>query len=89
VEVISSDLHSDEISGVEGLELAKKLREQARRRGREMTEARSRAKSARKKGYQSASHVHRQEAIAHESAKTELDKRAAKIVFRENNKASI
>ncbi|KAH8990467.1 hypothetical protein EDB92DRAFT_1798923, partial [Lactarius akahatsu] len=67
-------------------DFAKKLREQARRKGREMSEARSRAKSAQKKGYRGAAQAHRQEVIAHESAMKELDKRAAKIIFRENNK---
>ncbi|KAN0133988.1 hypothetical protein V8E53_008206, partial [Lactarius tabidus] len=62
------------------------LREQARRRGREMTEARSRAKSAQKKGYRGAAQSHRQEAIAHKGAMEELDKRAAKIIFKEKNK---
>jgi len=53
-----------------------------------MSEARSRAKSARKKGHLGAAHAHGQEAIAHESEMKELDKRAAKIFFRENNKVS-
>ncbi|KAH9176285.1 hypothetical protein EDB89DRAFT_2240568 [Lactarius sanguifluus] len=86
IQVVESDLRSDEPADVEGLDFAKKLREQARRKGREMSEARSRAKSAQKKGYRGAAQVHRQEAIAHESAMKELDKRAAKIIFRENNK---
>ncbi|KAH9019011.1 hypothetical protein EDB85DRAFT_595977 [Lactarius pseudohatsudake] len=59
----------------------KKLREQARRKGREMSEARSRAKSARKKGRLGAAHAHKQDAIAHES-----EMQAAKIFFKENNK---
>ena len=84
--VSSSDLRSDEQAGVEDLDFAEKLREQARRRGREMSEARSRAKSAKKKGYRGAAQAHRQEAIAHESAMKELNKRAAKIIFKENNK---
>src|SRR6266702_1217542 len=84
--VSSSDLRSDEQAGVEDLDFAEKLREQARRRGREMSEARSRAKSAKKKGYRGAAQAHRQEAIAHEGAMKELDKRAAKIIFKENNK---
>ncbi|KAF8274560.1 hypothetical protein EI94DRAFT_1696073 [Lactarius quietus] len=86
IEVITLDLPSEEPASVEGLDHAKKLREQARRRGREMSEARSRAKSAQKKGNRGAAHVHRQEAISHENAMKELDKRAAKIFFRENNK---
>ncbi|KAI9442253.1 hypothetical protein H4582DRAFT_1927359 [Lactarius indigo] len=51
-----------------------------------MTEAYSRAKSAQKKGLRGAAQAHRQEAMSHESAKKELDKRAARIIFRENNK---
>ncbi|KAI9442247.1 hypothetical protein H4582DRAFT_1267450 [Lactarius indigo] len=84
--VVSSDPRSDELAGVETLDFAKKLRERARRKGREMSEARSRAKSARKKGRLGAAHAHKQDAIAHESEMKELDKRAAKIVFRDNNK---
>ena len=53
-----------------------------------MSEARGRAKSAQKKGHHGAAHAHRQEAIAHESAMKELDKRAARIIFREKNKVS-
>lgn len=89
VQVISPNLHSDELASIEDLEFAKKLREQARRRGREMTEARSRAKSAQKKGYRGAAQAHRQEAIVHKSAMEELDKRAAKIIFREKNKVGL
>ena len=89
MQVISPNLHSDELASIEDLEFAKKLREQARRRGREMTEARSRAKSAQKKGYRGAAQAHKQEAIAHKSAMEELDKRAAKIIFREKNKVGL
>ena len=88
IQVISPDRRPDEPASVEDLDFAKKLREQARRRGREMSEARSRAKSAQKKGYRGAANAHRQEAIAYESAMKKLDKRAAKIIFRENNKVS-
>jgi hypothetical protein len=51
-----------------------------------MTEARSQAKSAQKNGRRGAAQAHRQEAIAHMGAMEELDKRAAKIIFREKNK---
>ena len=51
-----------------------------------MSEARSRAKSAQKKGYRGAAHAHRQEAISHKNAMKELDKRASKIIFTEKNK---
>lgn len=78
VQVISPDL--------EDLDFAKKLREQALGKGREMSEARSRAKSAKKKGYPAAVQVHNQQAITDERAMKELDKRAAKIIFKEKNK---
>ncbi|KAH9083568.1 hypothetical protein EDB83DRAFT_2669562 [Lactarius deliciosus] len=83
---VSSDPCSDEPVGVKDLKLAKELREQARRKGREMSEARSRAKSATKKGRLGAARAHRQDVLARESEMKELDKRAAKIVFGENNK---
>ncbi|KAH9083550.1 hypothetical protein EDB83DRAFT_2669553 [Lactarius deliciosus] len=83
---LSSDPRYGEPASVENLEFAKKLREQARRKGHEMSEARSRAKSARMKGRLGAAHAHKQDAIAHESEMKELDKRAAKIFLRENNK---
>lgn len=53
-----------------------------------MSEARSRAKSAQKKGSRGAAHIHKQEAMVRESEMKDLDKRAAKIIFRENNKVS-
>lgn len=77
---------SDEPATVEDLDFAKKLREQARRKGREMSEAHSRAKSAQKNGSRAAAQEHRQRANAHQSAMKELDKRAAEIIFREKNK---
>jgi hypothetical protein len=84
--VVSSDLRSDEPAIVEDPNSPKKLREQARRKGREMSEARSRAKSAQKKGYRGAANAHRQEAMAYEREMKDFDKRAAKIIFQENNK---
>ncbi|KAH9047899.1 hypothetical protein EDB84DRAFT_1673377 [Lactarius hengduanensis] len=51
-----------------------------------MSEARRRAKNAKKKGRLGTAHAHRQDALSHESEMKELDKRAAKIFFRENNK---
>lgn len=86
--VVSSDFCSDKPAIVEDLEYAKKLREKARRKGLEMSEARSRAKSAQKKGSRGAAHIHKQEAMVRESEMKDLDKRAAKIIFRENNKVS-
>jgi hypothetical protein len=86
VQVVSSDLHSDEPANAEDHDFAKKLREQARRRGREMSEARSRAKSARKKRYGGGAQAHNREAIVYEKAMKELNKQAAKIIFTEKNK---
>ncbi|KAH9002120.1 hypothetical protein EDB86DRAFT_2827547 [Lactarius hatsudake] len=82
----SSPPRSDDPAGIENLAFAKKLRKQARRRGREMSEAYRRAESARKKGRFRVAHTHTQDAIAHESEMEKLDERAAKIFFRENNK---
>jgi DNA-nicking Smr family endonuclease len=72
---------------VEDMKAATALRGRARRSNREMREARDLAKSARKRGDQTAAERHRRDAIAHESEMKSLDKRAAKIIFRENNKA--
>ena len=89
IQVISSDLLPDEPTSIGDLDFAKNLREQARCKGREMSAARSRAKKAQKKrsGGGAQAH-HKQEAIAHEKAMKELDKRAAEIIFREKNKVS-
>ncbi|KAH9083472.1 hypothetical protein EDB83DRAFT_2309451 [Lactarius deliciosus] len=71
---------------VEDLESAEKLREKARRSGREMTEAYNRAKSAQRIGDRLTAQEHRQRGDAHKSLMEELDEQAAKIIFRENNK---
>ncbi|KAI0277641.1 hypothetical protein BGY98DRAFT_917951 [Russula aff. rugulosa BPL654] len=63
------------------------LREHAKRSARDMREARDRANIAHRKGDDEAENEYRQEARAHESAKKNSDKRAAKIFFRVNNKA--
>ena len=76
----------DELATVEDLDFAQKLREQARRRGMEMTEEYSRAKMAQKKGLRGVAQEHRQRGHTHKSAMKELDKRAAEIIFREKNK---
>jgi hypothetical protein len=62
------------------------LRDHAKRSARDMREARDRAKTANRKGDNEAEDEYRQEARAHESAKKNSDKRAAKILFRVNNK---
>ena len=87
-QAIVSEVRSGEPASVEDLDFAEKLRVQARHRSRDMVEARSRAKNAQKKGYKGAAQEHRQEVIAHEKVMKELNKRAAKIIFREKNKVS-
>lgn len=62
------------------------MRDQAKRSAREMQDARDRAKIAHRRGDREAESEYKQEARAHESAKKNLDKRAAKIFFRVNNK---
>jgi DNA-nicking Smr family endonuclease len=62
------------------------LRKQARRSNREMREARDLVIRARKYGDYRAEQRHREDAIAYESEMNSLDKRAAKITFRQNNK---
>lgn len=86
--VVSSNLYSDEPAIVEDLDYAEKLREKARRNGREMKEARSRAKIAQKMRSREVANTCRQLALAYESEMTKLDKQAAKIIFQEKNKVS-
>ena len=81
----TSPILSDELASVED---AKKLREQARRHGREMSDAYGRAKTAQQRGQLGAAQEHRQRGDAHKSSMESLDERAAKIVFREKNKVS-
>jgi hypothetical protein len=66
--------------------VATELREKARRSDREMRSAFDLAKSAQRRGDYRAEQRHRQDAIAYESERKSLDKRAAKILFSENNK---
>jgi len=51
-----------------------------------MSEAYSRARIAQNKGYRGAAQEHRQKGDAYKSSMEALDKRAAKIIFREKNK---
>ena len=80
---ITSSTLSDELASVED---AEKLREEARRRRLEMTEAYNRAKTAQQKGRRGAAQEHKQRGDAHKSSMEDLDRRAAKIIFREKNK---
>ena len=81
-----SSTRSAAVAVVEDLEFAKKLREKARRSGQEMAEAYSQAESVQRMGDRWAAQEYRQQAGAHKSAMEELDKQAAKIIFREKNK---
>src|SRR6266403_1950391 len=81
----SLEVH-DAIAGAEDKKKARELRDQAKRSAREMQDARDRAKIAHRRGDREAESEYKQEARAHESAKKNLDKRAAKIFFRVNNK---
>lgn len=81
-----SNFEFDAAANVEAKEVARDLREKARRSNREMKEARDRAKSARKRGDSEARYTYEREAISHESGMKHYDKKAAKIIFRENNK---
>ncbi|KAH9061240.1 hypothetical protein EDB87DRAFT_1576313 [Lactarius vividus] len=71
---------------VEDLEFSKKLREKARCSGWEMAEAYCQARSEQRMGNCWASLEYRQRGDAHKSTMEELDKRAARIIFKENNK---
>ena len=73
-------------ANAEDMKTARQLRERARRSNRAMREARDMAKNARKIGDYETAQTYKQDAIAHESEMKNLDKRAAKIIFRENNK---
>jgi hypothetical protein len=70
----------------EGIEVAKELRERARRYHREMYDARALAKSANKRRDYQAKRIHTEHAGTYENAMERLNAKAADIIFRENNK---
>jgi len=80
------DLESARVANKQNMEMARKLREQARHSHREMQAARDRAKGARKRRDSKAERTYNGEARSHESGRKILNKRAAKIIFKENNK---
>lgn len=75
----------DAVANAESNKKARELREKARRSNREMRDARDRAKSARRRGDRVAESECQQEARAHESAMKNLNRSAAKIIFRVKN----
>jgi len=81
------DLESNKVANKQNMEMARMLREQARRSHREMQAARDRAKSARRRRDSKAERTYSGEVRSHESERKILNKRAAKIIFTENNKA--
>ena len=68
------------------MKATRELRERGRRCQREMHVARDLAKSVCKSGDYKAEQRHKHDAMAYESQMKDLDKRVAKIIFRENNK---
>jgi hypothetical protein len=78
-----SSARLDELADIED---ANKLREKARHYGREMSEAYDQARIVQSMGYREVAQGHRQKADAYKSSMEELNKRAAKIIFREKNK---
>ena len=74
------------VADAQELKAARELRERARRCKREMHAARDLAKSSRKSGDYKAEQRHKHDAMAYESQMKDMDKRAARIIFRENNK---
>lgn len=80
---IGASANAQEMKTVRG------LREQARRRKREMHAAHKLAKNARKNGDYRAEQRHRHDAMVHGSQMKVLDDWAAKIIFRENNKVRV
>ena len=75
----------DAVANAESNKKARELREKARRSNREMRDARDRAKSARRRGDRVAESECQQEARAHESSMKNLNRSAAKIIFRVKN----
>jgi hypothetical protein len=76
----------DAIADAKDRKKAVELREQAKRSIRDMLDARDQAKDAHRRGDHEANDEYRQEARSHESLKKNLDERAARILFRVNNK---
>jgi hypothetical protein len=83
---VRPDIGVEAATTAEDKRAANKLRERARRCGREMCAARDLAKSAHKRRDYAAAQRHTQDAIAHDCEMKSLDRKAAEIFFRENNK---
>ena len=81
-----SSVEFEAATTAEDINFATALRDRALRSKRAMRAARGLAKSARKRGDHAAAAKYKRDAISHESEMKSLDKRAAKIIFREKNK---
>ncbi|KAH9998516.1 hypothetical protein BJV74DRAFT_824920 [Russula compacta] len=84
---ILSSFEFDVATNIENMKIARDLRVKAQRSNREMIEARDLAKSARKRGDYEAQYTYNRQAISHESEMKSYNKKAARIIFKENNKA--
>jgi hypothetical protein len=89
VPVVLSDPESDELDNLDDLDAAAKLRERAGRLHSKMLEAHTLAKSARSLGDYAAEGKHEREATTYESARDQLNTRAAEIIFKHTNKVCI
>lgn len=81
-----SNLESDGSRSVRESTTAEDLRERARLKKQEMQKANKLAVRARKAGNNAAKDRHNRDVLAHKNAMTELNKAAAKIIFKEKNK---
>ena len=80
------EVEAEAVANAQEMKAARELRERARRCKREMHVARDRAKSTRRSGDYQAEQRHKHDAMSYESQMKDLDKRAAKVIFKENNK---
>jgi hypothetical protein len=85
-DVLHDSESDDPVANAEDQKKARELREKARRSNREMRDARDRAKDARRRGDRAAESEYNQEARAHESSMKNLDKSAAKLIFKAKNR---
>jgi hypothetical protein len=86
VPAVLSDPESDELDNLDDLDAAEKLRERAGRLHSKMLEARTLSKSAHSLGDYAAEGKHEREATTYESARDQLNTRAAWIIFKHTNK---
>jgi len=81
-----SNLESDGSRSVRGSTTAEDLRERAKLKKKEMQKAHRLADRAQKAGNNAAKDRHNRDVLAHRNAMTELNKAAAKVIFKQKNK---